>query len=224
MRKQQFYSVKALIWGIALLILIVLGYWAQQKLPHMLSNANKPDLLAADFIAPAIPVQSFMLQGEHEQIFNEKNLLGHWTFIFFGFTQCPELCPTTLATMNQAFTELQNKHQLHHARLWFVSIDPARDDSAALMRYTGSFNRHFIGVTGNAEQLAQLTKQFGIVYMKVAAQDKNTSLAHNYNIDHSGAILLINPQAQLQAIFSLPHNADKIAHDFEQIATSYSRL
>ena len=146
-----------------------------------------------------------------------NSLEGNWYMMFFGFIHCPAICPTTMAELNKFYQHV--KQDANNPQVVFVSIDPERDDIARLKEYVTSFNSDFIGLTGKLDALQTLSKELGIMYMKMAKQDKKQT--GSYNIDHSGTILLFNPKAQLHAIFSMPHDGDSMAKDFNVIRKFY---
>lgn len=208
-------STKNIILLIFALLAVGLGIWAANQHAIITKNLEQPELVNSDFINPAHAIQPFTLQDSNGNTFNEQSLKDHWTFMFFGFTNCPQLCPTTLSTLAKTMQILAKKDSAINAKVLFVSVDPARDSLAKIKQYVASFDQNFEGATGNTQQIAALTKQFGILYMKTKTGQAHSS--QNYNIDHSGVILLFNPQGELQALFQLPHDAVKIAQDFNVI-------
>ncbi|MEN8217495.1 MAG: SCO family protein [Pseudomonadota bacterium] len=164
---------------------------------------------AATVLSEPMTVPSFKLTDQHGQPFTEKNLQGQWTFLFFGYTYCPDICPMTLAMLNQVVQQLQDTAV--HPKVIFISVDPARDTTERLGQYVSYFNPAFLGVTGLEEELQTLTRPLGIAYRR------SNELSENYLVDHSASILLINPQAQLQALISPPHDATAIAEDYRKI-------
>jgi len=165
----------------------------------------------ATVLSEPMTVPSFKLIDQHGQPFTEKNLQGQWTFLFFGYTYCPDICPTTLVILNQVDQQLREKKTAVHPKIIFISVDPARDTAERLGEYVSYFNPAFLGVTGLEEELQTLTRPLGIAYRR------SDESSENYLIDHSASILLINPQAQLQALISPPHDATAIAEDYQKI-------
>jgi len=164
---------------------------------------------AATVLSEPMTVPSFKLTDQHGQPFTEKNLQGQWTFLFFGYTYCPDICPMTLAMLNQVAQQLQDTAV--HPKVIFISVDPGRDTTERLGQYVSYFNPAFLGVTGSEEELQRLSRPLGIAYRR------SNDSSENYLVDHSANILLINPQAQLQALISPPHDASAIAEDYQKI-------
>lgn len=183
------------------------------------SMAVLADSSTVDAVLPTPKmIQPFNLQGTQGQPFTQESLKGHWTFMFFGFTRCASICPTSMAALNQMYKKLQQDKVQSLPQVVFVSVDPERDDKKQVNQYVKTFNKNFVGATGSAEQVSQLTTQLGIMFMKV---NQDTKMKKNYQIDHSGSILLTDPKGELYAIFTMPHDSAKIANDFEQILKNY---
>ena len=165
-------------------------------------------------------IPPFALQEADGSSFTEKNFMGHWSFVFFGYTHCPDICPMTLSILNHAWKELALKKDKNNLALTdnlqvvFISVDPSRDNLNLLKQYVNYFNPAFIGVTGNDTQLSMISKYFGIVYNLVANKNDNPD---NYLVNHGSAINIINPKGEYQGFFSAPHNTDAITDDFVKI-------
>jgi protein SCO1 len=157
------------------------------------------------------------MQGEP---FTRTSLEGQWSFLFFGYTYCPDICPLTMALLGSAVEEIQRlEPRAGSPNVVFVSVDPERDTPEALKEYVGYFNADFTGVTAPMERLTPFTRALGILHRK--AEDPRDP--DNYLVDHSASILLINPQGQLQAVLSAPHQVDTLASDFLLIRKRFER-
>ncbi len=165
-----------------------------------------PNELSATVYAQPQTLPSFNLLDDNQKPFTEKNLKDHWSLIFFGFSHCPGLCPTTLSQLNTIYQQLP-ENKLPH--VVFITIDPERDNPQRLHDYLPQFNSDFIGVTGNEKDLDKLKNFMGVLVMAPSGKD----VEGHYDIDHSGAIMLINPKGQLHALFTTPHNTDVIARE-----------
>jgi protein SCO1/2 len=171
------------------------------------------DEFQATVLTPPRAVGPFMLKNKAGKIFSQSDLLGHYSLLFFGYTRCPDICPTTLSTLNQVLQQLRSQG-ITLPQVVFISLDPARDDTPYLQEYVHYFNPLFKGVTGTPAQIDALTRDLGIAFMKVNA---NGSLYQgkdkNYLVDHSGAVLLINQSGQLRAIFQMPHTSAQMSKE-----------
>lgn len=158
---------------------------------------------------------SFALRGPHGP-FSNANLTGHWSFIFFGYTQCPDICPTALALMKDVKAAIAGKAAVPPAptfQVVFVSVDPRRDTRELLNEYMAAFDPSFIGVNGDDAALAPLVKNLGVYYQR----NDGTDTKH-YTVDHSATIYLIDPRGRLAALFSQPHDAARVAANYQRIA------
>jgi protein SCO1/2 len=156
-------------------------------------------------------IADFDLVDQGGQPFSLQQLRGGWSLLFFGFTHCPDVCPTALYELQQVRTSLQQEldESTQIPEILFVSVDPERDTPQALQTYLSHFDPSFIGITGEHEQLLPLTKQVGIAYRIEEHEDGAT----RYNVDHSTGILLTNPDGRLHGVFPAPHDAAEISAD-----------
>lgn len=161
------------------------------------------------------PLPAFILRGPKGE-FASANLLGRWSFMFFGYTQCPDICPTALTLMKDVKAALATQPAVSPApsfQVVFVSVDPRRDTRELLGEYMAAFDPSFIGVSGDDAALAPLTTKLGVYYQRNDGAD-----TRHYTVDHSAAIYLIDPQGHLAAVFSPPQTALGIAADFRRMA------
>ena len=122
----------------------------------------RPPLQTAVMYPNPLPVAEFSLQRTDGTQLDQSGLRGHWTIAFFGFTHCPDICPTTLATFKQVWAELGRQGITDRVQFLFVSVDPERDTPEKLAAYVEFFSRDFVAATGPDEQLNRLTRSLGI--------------------------------------------------------------
>jgi protein SCO1/2 len=201
---------------------LLFGLWTRHNTSSL---NNQPTLSLSNGTVLPQPrlINEFTLTDMSGRPFTRDHLHGHWSFIFFGFTHCPELCPTTLSTLDRMYKQLQTDHQDPLPQIVFVSVDPERDTPQRIKQYVTSFNPEFFGATGTAQQLEQMTQQFSVMYAKVMQQNANNqnTAQEDYTIDHSGTLLLVDPNGQLLAVFSTPHEATALAQSFQKIVSTY---
>lgn len=156
-------------------------------------------------------ISDFRLTDHLSQDFTLANLQGKWSLIFFGFTNCPDVCPGTLFELQKINETLaqQMKSGNDRPQVLFVSVDPERDTPAKLEQYLSYFDPEFIGITGDHGQLLPLTRELGIAYMI----DEHEAGEPNYNVAHSASVLLTNPEGMLYGAFPAPHDAKRISAD-----------
>lgn len=205
------HSGSLLIFSVTILAAI-LGQWLYHA-----TQDEAPDLskLSATVFSTPRTVSPFSLLDHHGKSFTESSLQGQWSFAFFGYTNCPDVCPSTLTTLNLMLKAISNQSaEIPLPRVMMVSVDPERDTVEQLSQYIPYFNKSFVGLTAAKQSdVDAITKQFGIAYFlnKKSSEDKE------YSVEHSGAILLINPQGKLHALFSAPHDPVTLANEFATI-------
>ncbi|MEW8378275.1 MAG: SCO family protein [Candidatus Thiodiazotropha taylori] len=138
-------------------------------------------------------------QGE----FSLQQLRGKVVLLYFGYTKCPDVCPSSLALLSQALNELRDA-ELQQVQGVFISVDPKRDGFQALDDYVSYFHPNLIGVTGSEAEIAQVAKLYGAQYLEVPLEES----AFAYAVDHSATTYLISPQGELR--FLLPHQTPSV--------------
>lgn len=165
--------------------------------------------------AKALP--DFELRDEDNQPFGKEQLKGKWNMMYFGFINCPDICPVSVQAMADMMDAIDDKHVRDAIQFTFVSVDPDRDTPALLKNYVGYFNPLFKGATAPLPELEKLTASIGIAHQLEKTSDDQES----YGVSHSGAIILLNPEAEFSGIFSAPHDALAMARDITKIVEHY---
>lgn len=159
----------------------------------------------------------FTLTDMNGKAFSNDSLKGHWSFLFFGYSNCPNICPTTLSMMRQISQRLGTNP---HLQFVFISIDPERDTPAHLKDFLQQDRfaaAAIIGVTGNKDSIKELAKTIGIHVS--SEQPKEITAEH---IEHGGALILTNPEGKLAAIFTSTDKPNAIARDFKELVHQYA--
>jgi protein SCO1/2 len=144
-------------------------------------------------------------------VFDLANLKGKWSFIFFGFTHCPDICPTTLAVLARARDNIaKSMVGAENIQFVFISVDPNRDTARKLRQYVDYFDSSFIGVTGDNAQIGNLAGQLGATYQVAIAPGME-----NYPVTHTTAVFLVDPRARYYAVYTPPHDAEAISKRFK---------
>lgn len=160
-------------------------------------------------------INQFDLQATHKPSFTNGDLKGKWTLLFFGFTNCGYLCPTTLGELGKMYKILEEQGVKELPQVVLISIDPEKDSINVLKQYVNAFNPHFIGATGSENTLKNMTSEMGIAYAKVALQNNPDN--ENYSMEHTGTIMAFNPNGELKAFFTTPHLASSLAKDYQML-------
>ena len=219
MSKQSHHSIKHLVIVIGGLMAMAAGMlaWLQFWTPPVMHTPPEISTKEATLLPQLKPLPAFSLMDQQGVAYDNKRLLGHWTFLNFGYTHCPDVCPTTLALLADLDDRLQSVKQATPYEIAFVTVDPARDSRQRLAEYVDYFDPSFLGIRGDNEALQQLTRPLGILYEKVPTPNS----AMGYVMDHSASIALIDPQGRYYALFSPPHDAESMAEDFKLITQNY---
>ena len=168
-------------------------------------------MTAGTLLQPPRPLVDFALVDHNQQPFTTARLRNHWTLLFFGFTNCPDVCPATLGVLAQIEKNLQDLPAALRPHVVLVSVDPERDTPEQLASYVKFFSPSFTGATGTKEAIESFTNA---MHVPVAI---SKSADGAYSVDHSASIFLIDPEARFQALFSTPHLPDKISADYRRI-------
>lgn len=204
-------TIHVMLTGLVLVALLAVYLFSINRVNNM------PDLLKSVAIMPAKPVSSFTLVDHNNKPVTTESLKDNWTFVFFGFTNCPDVCPATLLQLALLKKELDKSPEFaKQAQYFFVSVDPERDNLEHLKKYVTYFNKSFIAVTGKPEQILNFEKQLGAFHRLGKANKQG-----NYDVQHSGEIFLINAAGELAAKFRPPIDTAEIAQQFNLIVTRY---
>ncbi len=168
-------------------------------------------------LEPRRALPDFSLIDEHGLNFTRADLSGHWSMLFFGYTNCPDLCPTTLAALAAMDKRMRAAGDTVLPHVVFVSVDARRDTPARLARYVPYFDPSFLGVTAADQKTVEtFARSLGVVVLIVPQADGN------YSVDHSGSIFVVDPHARIAAVLSGPYTADNLRSDVREIAAAGS--
>jgi protein SCO1/2 len=171
-----------------------------------------PDQVMTLFPAPK-PLTAFALTDHHNRIFDLASLKGKWSFLFFGYTHCPDICPTTLAILARARDNIaKSAVGTEDIQIVFISVDPNRDTASKLKQYVTHFHTTILGVTGDNLQIGNLAGQLGAAY-----EVSITPGMENYPVYHTAAVFLVDPQARYHAVFTPPLDAEVISSRFKVV-------
>ena len=175
-------------------------------------------------------IAAFKLTDHMGKAFDRSSINGRWSFVFFGFVSCPDVCPTSMSVLGTVDRQLQasNPELAEQFQGILVSVDPERDSTENLAKYATAFSPRFLGVTGPREDLVGLTTQVNVAFAKVplteppplesAAADV---AADAYTVDHTGNIVIINPRGHYHGFIKLPHDSETIRLTFQTLASQF---
>jgi len=186
MRTVRIVALTAVSMLVALALIARLGFW--------------------DALFPSVPpsygavmVKPFSLVDQNDKKVTERDMLGRPTVVFFGFTYCPEVCPTTLADLTNWMGALGP--DADRLGVFFITVDPARDSSDELRKYLSSFDPRIRGLTGTASDIDEVAKAFGIYYQRVEIEG-------GYTMDHSASVLLLDAEGRFAGTISYQETKD----------------
>jgi protein SCO1/2 len=188
----------------------VVGAWLAISMRDDTTNPQPqaPDLVAGTHLPTGRTLQDFSLMDQDGAPFTLADLRGRPSLLFFGFTHCPDVCPTTLALLSSA----RQRAAAPDLRIVLVSVDPERDTPQRLGAYVRAFDASFTGLTGSVEEIEKLARQLGVAAVRVPRP------GGDYTIDHSAALLWLDRDARLTTIFTPPFAVDALARDFTTLA------
>ena len=194
--------------GCLAVVAVVLGMFVYSVTRTQTLSAGELRELGVFILPEPRAIQAFSLLTAQGEAFQSGDLLGRWSFVFFGFTNCPDICPTTLAVMAEAQRQLGADAGYHGV---MVSVDPQRDQGSVLADYVGAFSPSFTGVTGSRADIGEFARQVNVAFVKVPAADGG------YSVDHSGQIVIVNPRGQYHGFIKMPHVAETIVQTFQAL-------
>lgn len=174
------------------------------------------ELATGTYFAPARPLPDFSLIDQQGHAFGPQSLRGRWSMMFFGYTNCPDFCPTTLTTLASMEKALRARGAKSRPQVVFVSVDAKRDTPAQLAKYVPYFDPEFIGVTARDQaSIEDLARKLGVaVFLSPPKPDGS------YTVDHSGAIFVVDPRGELTAVLTGPFSASTLESDFDRIVAA----
>jgi len=191
------------ILGVAALCAALAGFWLAREL-----DSSGPTLASGTWLPRPKPVADFHLTDNVGKPFSLRDLRGKPSLVFFGFTHCPDVCPTTLVKLAQ----VKKAAAIPGLRVLFVTVDPARDTPAVVGLYVHAFDPDFVGLTGDNQAIIKMAADFGVAVNKVDLP------GGDYTMDHSAVVFLLDAKGQVAGIFTPPFDIAKFAEDLGRAA------
>ncbi len=198
-----------------------------------IGTSEPPKTEAAMILKPPKEIISFeLMQGK--QRFANQQLKGRWSLFFFGYTRCPDVCPTELFTLAEMMRKIEEQPEqvVETPQVVFISVDPQQDTPEAVDQYVRYYHPKFVGVTAEQAMVDRLVADMGAIYERVYYHngkelvfDPEEGVPEMYKdaylVNHSATIFLLNPEGELHAIFSTPHIPETLAKDLSAIQKSW---
>ncbi|MBL6690181.1 MAG: SCO family protein [Pseudomonadales bacterium] len=193
-------GVRNTLFGIAAFISVILGLLvASIMMPRPMTAEEAQELGFYRFDAPRV-ISDFDMTDQAGNPVNLEDLKGQWSILFFGFTTCPDICPTTLSVLADAVADIENPPQVV-----MVSVDPDRDTPEKLGQYVPAFNPAFRGFVGSFDETVNFAQQVNVAFGKVPGAGPGT-----YLVDHTASLVLIDLEGRYAGFIKSPHNAQNI--------------
>jgi protein SCO1/2 len=199
---------KFLIPAMVFIVILAMGVGFYLSLKQSQERDKQNKVVQDVFWPNPKQLNDFSTEDHNGKKFGLDNIKGKWSFLFFGYTNCPDICPITMSVMADAYKKLSIEFE--NFQTIFITVDPERDTTNNLSSYVSYFDKNFIGLKGNVKNESSLISQIGIAYY----YNKNDK---NYLVDHPASIFLIDPEMRLLAKLSPPHKSQKIINQFKEI-------
>jgi protein SCO1/2 len=197
------FKISWLGWALVVVIAAAAGVFVAHR-----TSSSVPQLTSGTWLPQPRPLEELSLTDETGKPFHRADLAGQPTIVFFGFTHCPDVCPTTLAKLAQ----ITKSAAIPGLRVVLVSVDPTRDTPQVLDQYVHAFSPSFKGLTGSPEEIKRITRQFNVAMERVDLG------GGDYTVDHSAVITLLDDKARQVAIFTPPFESERVVADLRAVA------
>lgn len=183
------------------------------------SGSQKPTAEIQGVILPSAKIiEEFNLIDNKNRLFNLQSIKNKWSILFFGYTHCPDVCPTTLNTLVQV-NKLMLQKNITPPQFVMISIDPERDTAEILDQYVAYFNEDFIAVGGELNEVQKLAANLGIYFKKATGASGDIN-ADDYTMDHQTSFIVVNPEGKVAAYLMQPHDPKTVVKDFQTVNDS----
>jgi len=189
---------------LAAIIAIAIGLYVQTGSK---SSPQTPSFKTTILLPKTKQLGSVNFTDHNNQPFGIEQLRGKWSILFFGFTNCPDICPTTMQTLKMVKQKVSDAGMWEPFQVIMVSVDPERDSIERLKNYVPFFDSEFIGISGDVEHTTEFAKNLGILFFKGKAN------ANGYDVDHGASLILVDAEGEYAGVISAPHKADEISSD-----------
>ena len=193
-------SVSIVLGGILLIVVAI----------FVLPQSKQPEIETGTLLAQPKTLPQFEFIDHYGESITRRDLTGQWSLLFTGFTSCPDICPATIYILNELDNKLRSNDT--ELRMILLSIDPERDTPEVLAQYLELFSSSLTGITGSLSGIEQFCDEIGMSFIHIPGT------AGRYTVEHSGAIVLIDPRGRISGYFRPPFDPDRMAQDLHAIA------
>lgn len=215
-QRAQSRNVKITVAAILVFITVIVGGFVYRIQQPRVMTATEMKINGLYLLETPRNFGEISLIDHHGEAFNRARLEGHWTLVFFGFTHCPDICPTTMAFLDKFMGQLEGT-EVEDTQVVLMTVDPARDTVEQLAEYVPYFNEEFLGVTGEFLDVHRFATALNTPFRKVPGQDEN------YQVDHSANVVLINPRGDYHGFFKAPLDQAKMKVTYRSARVMWDR-
>ena len=183
-----------------------------QSLPSLLQK--KPTLLTGKILTRPMELDNFELIDQNNQTFNSESLKGNWTILFFGYTNCPDVCPTTIYKLAEVKNDVNQNLPSKNFNTVLVTLDPDRDTPERLDEYIGYFDESMLGVTGTYKNIQSFSSNLSVFYQRINKDG-------GYDFNHTASIFVFNQDGSLFATMSPATSVSELRDDFYTILNNF---
>ena len=183
-----------------------------QSLPSLLEK--KPSLITGKILVRPMEIDNFELIDQNNEVFNKKSLEGGWTVLFFGYTNCPDVCPTTIYKLAEIKNGIKEDLPSANFNTVLVTLDPDRDSPERLDEYIGYFDETMLGVTGTYENIQSFTSSLSVFYQRINKEE-------GYDFNHTASIFVFDKDGSLFATMSPANTVGELESDFFTILNNF---
>ena len=183
-----------------------------QSLPSLLQK--KPTLLTGKILTRPMELDNFELIDQNNQTFNSESLKGNWTILFFGYTNCPDVCPTTIYKLAEVKNDVNQNLPSKNFNTILVTLDPDRDTPERLDEYIGYFDESMLGVTGTYKNIQSFSSNLSVFYQRINKDG-------GYDFNHTASIFVFNQDGSLFATMSPATSVSELRNDFYTILNNF---
>ena len=183
-----------------------------QSLPSLLEK--KPSLITGKILVKPMEIDNFELIDQNNEVFNKKSLEGGWTVLFFGYTNCPDVCPTTIYKLAEIKNGIKEDLPSANFNTVLVTLDPDRDSTERLDEYIGYFDETMLGVTGTYENIQSFTSSLSVFYQRINKEE-------GYDFNHTASIFVFDKDGSLFATMSPGNTVGELKSDFFTILNNF---
>lgn len=206
MSRRNIIFVFLLLFGMSVLF----AYF--QSLPSLLQK--KPTLLTGKILTRPMELDNFELIDQNNQTFNSESLKGNWTILFFGYTNCPDVCPTTIYKLAEVKNDVNQNLPSKNFNTVLVTLDPDRDTPERLDEYIGYFDESMLGVTGTYKNIQSFSSNLSVFYQRINKDG-------GYDFNHTASIFVFNQDGSLFATMSPATSVSELRDDFYTILNNF---